>query len=88
MKSINIEIPEDILLSVKLPKKRIKEELKKELALYLYKEGILSLGPARRLANMDKVAFHLLLGQRRIERHYDEEDYEKYQRQIARWMKK
>ncbi len=26
MKSINIEIPEDILLSVKLPKKRIKDQ--------------------------------------------------------------
>ncbi len=62
--------------------------MKKELALHLYKEGILSLGPARRLANMDKVAFHLLPGQRRIERHYDEEDYEKDQRQIAGWMKK
>ncbi len=29
MKSINIEIPEDILLSVRIPRKKIKEELKK-----------------------------------------------------------
>jgi len=52
------------------------------------KEGILSLGPSRRLANMDKIAFHLLLGQRGIERPYDVEDYEKDQRHIAKGLKK
>ncbi len=48
MKSINIQIPEDVVLAAKIPRKRLKEEIKRELAFHLYKEGILPLGPARR----------------------------------------
>ena len=88
MGAITIEIPEDVLLSAKIPRKRIKEELKKELALHLYREGILSFGAARRLAGMEKLDFHFLLGQRKILRHYDLEDYKKDLEHIAKWMEK
>jgi len=85
MGSITIEIPDDVLLSAKLPRERIKEELKKELALHLYREGILSFGAARKLAGMEKLDFHFLLGQRKISRHYDLEDYKKDLEYIAKW---
>jgi predicted HTH domain antitoxin len=69
-----IEIPDQVLLALRCPVGKQAEELKKELALHLYKEGLLPFGPARRLAGMSKLDFHVLLGQRRIPRHYSEED--------------
>lgn len=87
MGSITIEIPDDVLLAAKLPRERIKEELKKELALHLYREGILSFGAVRKLAGMEKLDFHFLLGQRKISRHYDLEDYKKDLEYIAKWEK-
>ena len=44
MKAINIQIPKDVVLAAKIPHKRLKEEIKRELAVHLYKEGILPLG--------------------------------------------
>jgi len=58
-------------------RKELNKAFKVELAIHLYATGILSFGPARRLAGMSKMEFHFLLGQRRIERQYDVEDYEK-----------
>lgn len=69
-----IEIPDQVLLALRCPLGRPAAELKKELALHLYKEGLLPFGPARRLAGMSKLDFHFLLGQRYVPRHYSEED--------------
>jgi len=77
MASLIIEIPADVVSAIKLPRKELDRALKIELALHLYATGILSFGPARRLAEMSKMEFHFLLGQRRIERQYDLEDYKK-----------
>ncbi len=76
MKTLAIEIPEEILFELKIPKQRWSSELRKELALQLYRENLLSFGNARRLASMTKIDFHYLLGERHIPRHYDIEDYE------------
>jgi predicted HTH domain antitoxin len=85
MKSINIKIPEDVVLAAKIPRKRFKENIKEELAVHLYKEGILPLGAARKLSGMEKVAFHFFLGQRKVERHYDIDDYKKDLEQVVKW---
>jgi predicted HTH domain antitoxin len=45
-----------------------------ELALSLYAQGILSFGKAREMAHFSKYEFGLLLGQRRIPRHYEADD--------------
>ncbi len=39
MQSIQIEISEEIVLSLKFPKERAKAQLTEELALQLYREG-------------------------------------------------
>jgi predicted HTH domain antitoxin len=51
-------------------------ELRKELALALYQRGVLSSGKACRLSEMTRWEFEELLGQRRIPRHYTEENLE------------
>jgi predicted HTH domain antitoxin len=72
--SITLEIPEDIILSLKIPKDKIQKELLKELSIVLYEKHILSFGKARELAKMSKWEFQEELGKRRISRHYTEKD--------------
>jgi len=52
------------------------EELRVELAVYLFQQGKLSFGKAREVAQMTAWAFQQLLGVRGIPVHYDVEDYE------------
>ena len=76
MKTLSIEIPEEILSELKIPKQRWSAELHKELAFQLYRENLLSFGNARRLDGITKMGFHNLVGERQIPRHYDLEDDE------------
>ena len=85
MKMIALEIPEEILFDLKIPKERWDTELRKELALQLYRERLLSLGNARRLAGLTKLEFHFLLGERQIPRHYDLEEYRKDFEHLEKW---
>ena len=74
MQSIIIEIPKEIILSLKIPKEKAKEQLKEELAIHLYNEGFLSFGKARVLAALSKWEFAERLGIKKISRHYTRED--------------
>lgn len=69
---MQISIPESIIQSIRLPEKRLESELLKELALSLYQQELLSFGKARELAQMEYRAFAELLGERAINRHYEE----------------
>ena len=85
MKTLTLEIPKDVLISVKIPRNRLKADLRRELALQLYRENMISFANAHRLADMTKIEFHYLLGERQIPRQYDVEDYEKDLEYLARW---
>ncbi|MFO0793695.1 MAG: UPF0175 family protein [Candidatus Brocadiaceae bacterium] len=73
--AIVLTIPDEILETLKLPKKQIEEDLKKELAFILYERGFASLGIARRLIGMSKWEFIEELAKRKIPRHYDEKEF-------------
>lgn len=45
-----------------------------EIALQLYAQNIFTFGQARRLANLSVWEFQQLLGQKNIQRHYNETD--------------
>lgn len=68
---ITIEIPEDIIHTMKLPRSQVKNYLMTDIAASLYKQGILSFGKARQLCKMTKWEFQRELGTRKIERHYE-----------------
>jgi predicted HTH domain antitoxin len=71
MNSINVlEIHQDILDTARLTV----DELKVEMAVYLYTQGRLSIGKARELADMTLWEFRQLLASRRIPPHYDVAD--------------
>lgn len=86
MSTVSLSIPEEILITAKIPRKSWESQIKKELALQLYREEILSFSNARRLAGMSKIEFHFLLGERKIPRQYDIKDYEKDIENIDKWV--
>jgi len=80
-----LELPEEVLRHVKIPRQQWNSVLKRELALQLYREGMLSFANARRLAEMEKLDFYMLLGERQIPRQYNIEDYEQDLDNLAAW---
>jgi len=76
MQTVQIEIPQDVILALKIPQQRIQATLTEELAIDLYAQGYLSFGKARKLAALSKWEFAERLGARGIPRHYTEEDFE------------
>ncbi len=70
--TIAIEIPREIIHATRMTP----EELRRELAIYLFQQGKLSFGKAREMAGMTVWVFQQLLGSRGIPIHYDLEDYE------------
>jgi len=69
-----LEIPDSVARALHLPRQQQTRQLKTELALSLYAQGILSFGKASELASMSQGEFGLLVGQRGIPRQYDEQD--------------
>jgi predicted HTH domain antitoxin len=82
MQSVKVELdmPEDILLTAKLSRDRVDSEVKRLVAFELYRERLLSLGKACELANITKWEFFDMNKRLGIPLHYDEanlsEDYE------------
>ena len=76
MPKLMLEVPPEVVDAVRLPPEEMETELLKELALGLYRRGVLSLGKARILAQMTRGDFERLLGERRVPRHYTGNDLE------------
>jgi len=74
MAKLTLEVPSEVVDAVKLPPAEVEGELRKELALALYRRGVLSLGKARILAGMTRWQFEQVLSDRQIPRHYTETD--------------
>jgi predicted HTH domain antitoxin len=72
--TIMLEIPDSVARAIRLPRKEQSHQLKVELALGLYAQGILSFGKACELAEMNNLEFGILLGKRDIPRQYEEQD--------------
>lgn len=70
----SITVPREILRAIKVPKEELETVLKKELAFALYERELLSLGKARKLAGISKWEFIQEVSDRKIERHYTEEE--------------
>ena len=61
-----LPIPDDAFAALKLPPERAEEELRREFAVFLVKEGLLGPAQARTVAGMDRVPFDSLLAQRQV----------------------
>lgn len=72
--TILIEIPDTVARAIRIPRKEQQRQLKIELAVGLYAQGILSFGKSSELAEMTLLEFGVFLGKRNIPRQYDEND--------------
>ena len=72
--SLRLDIPDSVVQGLRLPEGEIPRRLRTELALALYAQGALSLCKAAELAEMSRLLFGELVGQRGIPRHYGDED--------------
>ncbi len=77
MKTISVEIPESISLSIKIPELELRGRLKLELAIRLYQKRILGFGKARELAGLNKWQFQEILAKENIPLNYDIEELER-----------
>ena len=69
-----IDVPPDVYDALNVPEDDREDVIRRELAVSLYREGILSFGKARELAGLSRREFHHLLGDREIDRHYTDEE--------------
>jgi predicted HTH domain antitoxin len=67
---MTLYIPDSVIQGLRIPEGEIAQRLRTELGIALYAQGVLSLGKAAELAEMNRVRFGELLGQRGIARHY------------------
>jgi len=74
MQSFMVEVPGEVIDSLRVPTAEAPGRVKRELAVRLYQKGLLTFGKARALAEQSKWAFHELLAAEGIARRYDEAD--------------
>jgi len=67
---MTLNISDSVLDGLRIPEAEIAQRLRTELAIALYAQGALSLGKAAELAEMNRMVFGEMLGQRGIARHY------------------
>jgi len=74
MSRIVLEMPANIVESLRVPADEQESRLRRELAVRLYQKGLLPFGKARELVGLNKWEFHFLLAQEGIARDYDVDD--------------
>ncbi len=65
-----LRVSDDVVAATRMSE----EELAREFAVFLYREGKLSLARAKEIAGMDRVAFQQLLASRKIPIRYAKAD--------------
>ena len=74
--TINMELPKDVLLAADISEISASAEIRKLLALYMFRERLLSFGKAAELSGIDKLEFMELAGSKGISLNYDIDDYQ------------
>jgi len=77
MRTIQVEISEDLLEALKVPDERSGDGLKALAILELYREGVLSLGKAAEMSGMSVQDFLAFSAERDVSLHYAKEDLKK-----------
>jgi len=74
MATVKVELPVELLKVAKVKKGRAGEELRKIVALELYRENLVSLGKAAEIAGMSVSEFMEFSAKRSVPLHYTLED--------------
>jgi len=76
MAEVNIKLPEEIFALANLKKEKASEEVRKLIALELFRENVISMGKAAEIAGIPLAEFMELSAKRGIPMHYTIEDLE------------
>ena len=76
MRAVVLELPPEVCEALRIPVAEQEVRLRRELAIRLYEQGLLSFGKARELAGLSQWEFHELLATEGVPRHYDLEELE------------
>jgi predicted HTH domain antitoxin len=74
--TVKVDVPKDILLAADISEENASSDIRKHLAVHLFKERILSFGKATELSGMDKYYFLELIGKMGISLNYGEGEYQ------------
>ena len=85
MADLLLRIPEKALETARITRDRMEPELLKELALQLYREGLVSSSGACQVAGLMKSEFHYLLGERNICQQLSTKDLEEDMKSWEDW---
>ena len=85
MRSVKLEIPEEILEEARISPNERESTLLRELAVHLYARELLPKAAARKLSGMDRIAVDDLLGQRGITSRLLVEDVRADLRNLDAW---
>ena len=86
MNDLLISIPGEALAGVKIARQNLDAELKRHLALQLYRSGLVHGAAACRIAGVGKAEFQYLLGEAGICQQYDIEDYHQDLENLRAWQ--
>jgi len=80
--TVTMDFPKDVLLAANIPTNNARVGIMQHLALYMFKERILSFGKASELSGMDKVDFLSFAGRKGVSLNYDADDFQEDLRTI------
>ena len=86
MQPIVLEISGDVLDALRLPRDRAEEELRREFAVFLVKEGLLPRQKARLIAAMERLDFDDLLARRHVAWEGTAEEVQGEVEAVERWL--
>jgi len=72
---ITINLPDEVIKVLNIPKDKLSTELKIQIAIYFYEKGKLSFGKARELADLSVWEFIEKLKENQVPIKYDVEDF-------------
>ena len=74
--TVKMDFPKDVLLAADISETNAPSDIKKHLALHMFKERIISFGKASELSGLNKLEFIELAGSKGISLNYDAGDYQ------------
>jgi predicted HTH domain antitoxin len=69
--TLTFDVPEEVWQAIDLPMAEAQAEVRKEVAIALFRRGLISLGKASESSGLPRPEFEEALAQRRVERPYD-----------------
>lgn len=74
---LNLDIPDSVQYSLKLPEKTLRQDLLKLLAVKLYEKGALGLGKASELCGASRTEFLHVLREEHVDLNYDDDELDR-----------